>query len=65
MIHALKDCGLEPKFDQIYYIVYLHFAIACKVITRSEIVKLVQFILTKSVLASPEAHQSMPLAAWL
>lgn len=41
MMPALKDCGLETKFDQIYYSVYLHFAAACKVISRSETVKLV------------------------
>jgi len=65
MMHALKGCGLEPKFDQLYSNFYLHFASACKVITRSEIVKLLQFILTNPVPASQEAHRSMPLAAWL
>jgi len=62
MMHALKDCGLEPKFDQIYYIIYLHFAAAFKIITRSEIVYLEQFILTNPVLASQEVHRSMQSA---
>jgi len=34
MMHAMKVCGLEPKFDQIYYIVYLHFAAVCNVKIR-------------------------------
>jgi hypothetical protein len=34
MMHALKDCGLQPPLDQLYYIFYSHFAAVCKIITR-------------------------------